>query len=211
MALQNSFATFFGALYPQTGNVINTAPTYGDAINVLNGTLTTGGTGVIPSPDDVRSGVAVGVTVGNLTLPLPAQVLAGVTFGTNGTQYTGTLVNNVIPYPPASDMIRLKVQISLNGEPVEGAAVTATLCQANSVVVGNVDPSLATEKAVTIGGYTELDLFRQVSFVRGSGEYMIEVKHKGQILASVKAAMPDQAEIFLSELVTLSSPGYTGG
>ena len=37
MALKNSFATFYGAIYPAVGNVINTAPVYGDAINALQG------------------------------------------------------------------------------------------------------------------------------------------------------------------------------
>ncbi len=37
MAQLNSFALFFGAVYPTESVVRNTAPTYGDPINVLNG------------------------------------------------------------------------------------------------------------------------------------------------------------------------------
>lgn len=37
MALQNSFATFFGAVYPSVSDVRSTAPVYGDPINVFTG------------------------------------------------------------------------------------------------------------------------------------------------------------------------------
>lgn len=210
MALQNSFATFFGAIYPAVGNVINTAPTYGDAVNVLNGTLTTGG-GVVPSEDDVRFGTAVGAGSGNMTLPAVDDVLLGVTFGTNGTQFTGTLEQNVIPTPPAGSTCRLKVQISLNGTPVDDAIVTCTLCQANSVVPTNISPSVTANFVKTINGYAEIDLYRQSSFTYGDGKYQIEVVHNNQKLASVKAGLPDETSIYLADLITLTEPGYTGG
>ena len=211
MSLQNSFATFFGAAYPLTGNVINTAPVYGDAINVLQGTLTPGGSGVVPSPDDVRSGVAVGATTGNMTLPSVDQVLLGVQFGTNGTQYTGTLEQNVIPTPPAGQICRLKVQIALNGEPIDDAIVLCKVLEANSVVGADIVPSVTGNFVKTINGYAEIDLYRQVAFERGDGIYSIQVKHNNQILCSLSAGMPDQSSVFLSELVELANPGYTGG
>jgi hypothetical protein len=211
MALQNSFATFFGADYPATGNVINTAPTYGDAVNVLNGTLTPGAGGVMPSEDDVRFGTAVGTGTGNMTLPAVADVLLGVTFGTNGTEFTGTLVQNVIPTPPAGAMCRLKIQISLNGEPVDDARVTCALCQANSVAGGNIAPSVTGNFVDTVNGYAEIDLYRQSAFTRGDGLYQIQAVHHNQKLCSIKVGMPDQQDIFLSELIALAEPGYTGG
>lgn len=210
MALQNSFATFFGADYPATGNVVNTAPAYGDAINVLVGTLSTGG-GVVPSANDVRAGVAVGATSGNLTLPGVDQVLLGVQFGTNGTQFTGTLEQNVIPTPPAGSRCRLKIQISLNGEAVDGARVTCTVCQANSIVGENIVPSVTGNYVDTINGYAEIDLYRASGFTRGNGRYQIQATHNNQVLCSIKAEMPDQESIYLSELVALAEPGYTGG
>jgi len=210
MALQNSFATFFGAIYPAEGNVINTAPAYGDAINALQGTLSTGG-GIVPSPDDVRDGIAVGASTGNLTLPPVADVLQGVTFGTAGTQFTGTLQQNVIPTPPGSQMCRLKAQISLNGTAVSDAVVTCKVIEANSVVGNDIVPSITGNVVKTINGYAEIDLYRQVAFERGDGIYSIEVKHNNKILCSMRAAMPDQADIFLSDLVELMDPSYTGG
>jgi len=214
MALQNSFAKFFGANYPLEGAVVNTAPVYGDAINVLTPSLDCGGGGgggTVPLASDVREGVAVGFGVGNLVLPAIADVLEGVTFGAGGTEFTGTLVQNMIPTPPAADMCRLKVQIALNGVGVDGATVTAAVAQANSIVNGNIDPSVVVKQNTTASGYTEMDLYRQVAFVRGSGEYLIEVQHNGKILASVKVAMPDQPEVFLTDLILISEPGYTGG
>jgi hypothetical protein len=210
MALQNSFALFFGADYPATGNVINTAPTYGDSQNVLNGTLATGG-GVVPSANDVRFGTAVGAGTGNMTLPAVAEVLLGVTFGTSGTEFTGTLVQNVIPTPPAGSQCRLKVQVSLNGQPVDGARVTATLCQANSTVPTSITASITSNFIDTINGYAEIDLYRQSAFVYGDGLYQIQVVHNNQILVSVKAGLPDEANIWLSELIEATNPGYTGG
>lgn len=212
MAEQNSFAKFFGAIYPSEATVINSAPTYGDAINVLQGTYNPGsGGGVIPSANDVRSGIAVGFGTGNLTLPTQPQVLLGVTFGAQGNEFTGTLQMNSIPNPPASDMCRLKVQVALNGTAVDQAYVKCKVLEANSIVTNNIDPSVTIYEAVTESGYVEIDLYRQTAFSRGSGVYSIQVTHRGQILASVKTAMPDQAEVFLSELIESADPEYTGG
>lgn len=90
MSLQNSFAKFYGANYPIEGNVAQ-GVTYGDAINVLVGTSTSGG-GTIPSVNDVRLGVAVGASTGNLEIPGVADVRLGTNYGALGIEYTGTLV-----------------------------------------------------------------------------------------------------------------------
>ena len=78
MAVVNSFAKFFAANYPLESDVLNTAPTYGDAINVLDGTYDPGGGGTIPSASDVRLGVAVGAGTGTANIPVANEVLAGV-------------------------------------------------------------------------------------------------------------------------------------
>lgn len=67
MAVVNSFAKFYGASYPAVSDVASSAPTYGDAVNVLNGTL---------SP-------CTGY-------PAESEVLDGVVFG-NSSEFTGTL------------------------------------------------------------------------------------------------------------------------
>ena len=90
MALQNSFATFYGATYPAEPDVL-LGVNYGDAINVFVGTSSSGG-GTIPSVNDVRLGVAVGSSTGNLVEPGVADVRLAVNYGTLGIQYTGTLV-----------------------------------------------------------------------------------------------------------------------
>ena len=90
MSLQNSFAKFYGANYPTESNVTQ-GVTYGDAINVLVGTSTSGG-GTIPSINDVRLGVAVGSSTGNLVIPGVGDVRLGINYGTLGLEYTGTLV-----------------------------------------------------------------------------------------------------------------------
>ena len=94
MAIINSFAVFYGANYPLESNVLNTAPTYGDAINVLNGTYVAGGGDAIPAADNVRDGIATGQTVGTIELPNAGEVLLGVGYGAQGTERTGTLVVN---------------------------------------------------------------------------------------------------------------------
>ena len=67
MAVVNSFAKFYGASYPAVSDVASSAPTYGDAVNVLNGTLSS----------------CTGY-------PSESEVLDGVVFG-NSSQFTGTL------------------------------------------------------------------------------------------------------------------------
>lgn len=91
MAELNSYALYHGASYPLESDVVNTAPTYGDAINVLNGTLDPGAAGTMPDPADVRLGTAVGETTGLLALPSVADVRSGTTFDAVAVQQTGTL------------------------------------------------------------------------------------------------------------------------
>lgn len=93
MAIVNSFAKFAGAIYPAESNVLVTAPTFGDSLNVLNGTFAPSGAGcTYPGTQDVREGVTYGgIYTGVLQLPLPSQVLVGTGYGANGTEYDGTL------------------------------------------------------------------------------------------------------------------------
>lgn len=68
-----------------------------------------GGSCDYPSEDDVRFGVDYdfGAQTGNLTLPSPSDVLSGVTYGGNGTQFTGTLQNGIAPpNPPATTALQ---------------------------------------------------------------------------------------------------------
>lgn len=51
-----------------------------------------GGSCDYPSEDDVRDGVTFDTYTGNLVLPDEADVESGVGYGTDGTEYTGTLV-----------------------------------------------------------------------------------------------------------------------
>jgi len=90
MAVVNSFALFASATYPAVSDVLATAPVYGDAQNVLQGTFVPSGA-TIPAVTDVRDGVAVGAGLGVLELPVASQVLLGVGYGANGIELTGTL------------------------------------------------------------------------------------------------------------------------
>ena len=65
---------------------------YGVDGNSLTGTYDPGAGGVVPNANDVRSGVAVGVTTGNLVLPNVANVRTGINFDSPAVQQTGTLV-----------------------------------------------------------------------------------------------------------------------
>jgi hypothetical protein len=49
-----------------------------------------GGIPDYPSENDVRLGVTFDVYTGNLELPAEADVLTGVQYGTNGTEFTGS-------------------------------------------------------------------------------------------------------------------------
>jgi len=90
MAVVNSFATFAGATYPDPADVL-LGVTYGDPVNILVGTFETTG-GIIPSVSDVRAGVQVGSGIGNLVLPATFDVLAGIGYGSNGSEYIGSLI-----------------------------------------------------------------------------------------------------------------------
>jgi hypothetical protein len=140
MAVVNSFAKFYSASYPATSDVLATAPVYGDAINVLQGTNSGGGactgypattdvlvgitygdssqfTGTLdpdsgmPDESKVRSGIVYGSTsqfTGNSQLPVISVVLAGTGYGSNGTEYVGTLQSSGSPvpvYPPVEDVL----------------------------------------------------------------------------------------------------------
>ncbi len=105
MAVVNSFAKFYGASYPSEPNVLSTAPVYGDAINVLQGTASGGGAcGGYPPVADVVDGVVFGDSsqyTGTLDIDVAAnspdvsKVRLGVTYGSTN-QFTGTSVMPVI-------------------------------------------------------------------------------------------------------------------
>lgn len=128
MAVVNSFAKFWGANYPAESDVVITAPVYGDAINVLQGTATAGGnypaeaevlegtvygninqfTGIldpdagIPDVSKVRDGVVFGSSgqfTGISQMPVVSTVLSGIGYGASGTEYTGTLQVTGTPVP----------------------------------------------------------------------------------------------------------------
>lgn len=162
MAEANSYATFGLAVYPAETDVADTAPTYGDPINVLNGTLPDAGT--MPDPADVRRDTPVAATVGTLDVPVASSVLVGVpvdagvgnyagpavadvrapvTFGANGTQFTGLLT---VPVPDEvlldtlydndtqTGTIRLPAQIQVELNVVYGPS---------DLLTGSLDPGVA--------------------------------------------------------------------
>lgn len=100
MAIINSFAVFNGANYPLESDVLDTAPTYGDSINILNGTFSAGGGGNVPAADDVRDGIVTGSSIGTIELPAASDVRDGVGYGAQGIERTGTLNVDTTPTTP---------------------------------------------------------------------------------------------------------------
>ncbi len=154
MAVVNSFAVFAGATYPAESNVLVTAPTYGDAINVLNGTFAPSGGGcAYPGTQDVREGVTYGgVYTGVLELPIPSQVLVGTGYGANGTEYDGTLTcppgGISQPIPPVMTTGQIASPL-MNGDSYTDALGRA--------FVWFVDPmtGMTTSTPVTFKGYLD--------------------------------------------------------
>lgn len=147
MAVVNSFAKFYSANYPAESDVLATAPVYGDAINVLQGTSSGGGnypavtevllgvvygdlsqfTGTLdpdsgmPDESKVRDGIVYGSTsqfTGNSQMPVVSTVLSGIGYGSNGTEYTGTLQVSGSPVPiyPSVENVLLGVQFGNVGD-----------------------------------------------------------------------------------------------
>jgi hypothetical protein len=156
MALQNSFASFFGAVYPAESNVLITAPVYGDSINVLNGAYTPSGGGgcSYPGTDDVREGIiyADGALLGVLELPLPSQVLVGTGYGANGTEYDGTL--NFPPGGISQPLPPVMITGQIASPLINGDSYTDALGRA---FVWFVDPmaGMTTATPVSFKGYLD--------------------------------------------------------
>lgn len=89
MAVVNSFAKFYGATYPAEGDVRQGSPTYGDAIDIRNGTLVVSGdTPNYPPESAVLEGTIYGTDgaeefSGNVHLPPIDKVEDQYTFGPN--------------------------------------------------------------------------------------------------------------------------------
>ena len=95
MAEVNSYAIYHGAIYPGINTVLNTAPTYGDAVNVLNGVYEAGSECILPNAVDVRAGTPVGEEVGTLIVPDPCDVTMGTPTDNTTGKYKETLENEV--------------------------------------------------------------------------------------------------------------------
>jgi hypothetical protein len=157
MAVVNSFAKFAGATYPAESNVLNTAPTYGDGVNVLNGTYSPapGGGCTYPGTDDVREGVVYGgIYTGVLKLPLPSQVLVGTGYGADGTEFDGTL--NFPPGGISQPIPPVMTTGQIVSPLIIGDSYTDALGRA---FVWFVDPmtGMTTSTPVTFNGYTDCD------------------------------------------------------
>lgn len=154
MAVVNSFAKFAGANYPAEANVLVTAPQYGDAINVLNGTFAPSGGGcTYPGTQDVREGVTYGgIYTGVLELPLPSQVLVGTGYGANGTEYDGTL--NFPPGGISQPIPPVMTTGQIASPLIIGDSYTDALGRA---FVWFVDPmpGMTTATPVTFNGYLD--------------------------------------------------------
>ena len=154
MAVVNSFAKFAGATYPAESNVLVTAPTYGDGINVLNGTFAPSGAGcTYPGTQDVREGVTYGgIYTGLLELPLPSQVLIGTGYGANGTEYDGTL--NFPPGGISQPIPPVMTTGQIASPLIIGDSYTEALGRA---FVWFVDPmtGMTTSTPVTFKGYLD--------------------------------------------------------
>ncbi|QOV90891.1 hypothetical protein [Humisphaera borealis] len=88
-----NYGSFDGSTYQYVGEY--TGGGHPNQTDVRSGTVFGNGseyTGslVVPAASDVRDGVAFDVGLGNLTLPQTTQVSLGVSYGGNGTEYTGT-------------------------------------------------------------------------------------------------------------------------
>lgn len=92
---------------------VRSGTTYGE------GNLQTG-TAVIPSPNDVRDGTNVDATIGNLELPAEANVLDGVGYGSNSTEFTGTDKGESFNTSLSPAQIKLGESIQNLGETVIG-------------------------------------------------------------------------------------------
>jgi hypothetical protein len=157
MAVVISFAKFAGATYPAGSDVLNTAPTYGDGVNVLNGTYSPapGGGCTYPGTDDVREGVVYGgIYTGVLKLPLPSQVLVGTGYGANGTEFDGTL--NFPPGGISQPIPPVMTTGQIVSPLIIGDSYTDALGRA---FVWFVDPmtGMTTSTPVTFNGYTDCD------------------------------------------------------
>lgn len=108
MAVVNSFAKFASATYPAEGSVA-TGVTYGDSNNSFIGSLNVDSSANLPNENEVLNGITFGSSnqfTGNVTLPVVGDVRSGIQYGSNGTQYTGTLsASGSVTVPAVTDVL----------------------------------------------------------------------------------------------------------
>lgn len=182
MAIVNSFAVFAGATYPLEADVLDTAPTYGDDQNVLNGTYNAGGSDAIPAADNVREGIATGQTVGTIELPDASDVLLGIGYGAQGVERTGTLV---VPNASGTPEYQKDIAFNAGDDYLGGNAITwespafapmdgtlyFTLCDDRFVEWLNASPTYSSQTTI------DLELTHEQTSEIPSDVYRYGIRH----------------------------------
>lgn len=136
MAVVNSFAIFASATYPAEAQVAS-GITYGDSNNSYTGSLNVDTAANAPSEDEVLSGIVFGSSnqfTGNVTLPVVGDVRSGTQYGSNGTQYTGTLsASGTVTVPAVGDVLN-GVSYGDPLSPIVGTYISPTIGQVEAGV-----------------------------------------------------------------------------
>lgn len=147
-------------------------------------------------PDDGTWNVVVtsdGYTSIVTTLAISADIAAG--------DQVYALEQYAISPPSDAAYCTVSCVVRRNGEPDEGATITAVLQGKNNCVPGVVvrESLSATTNA---SGTAELELIRQDQFVDGSGAYKIVVTcSDGSVIAEVNRTIPNQSTTTLSDII----------
>ncbi|WP_417459161.1 sialate O-acetylesterase [Kordiimonas sp.] len=142
------------------------------------------------------------VNDGNWTVVITKQdySFSGATLTVSGdTTEAYEMTANTPPTPSDPTLCVARVYFALNGTPVEGASVTASLgvdSAADSMILSKSKTSTTTD----VSGYAQLELVRQENFTTGTGKYEIKLLHNGITHWSKTVAMPNASSAWIEDL-----------
>ena len=122
-----------------------------------------------------------------------------------------TINSSPITQPKSPGLCAVVFYVRHNGKLVRGASVTATLTETGSYLDETAISTVNDTDTTDASGRAVLQLIREDQFLTGSGQYKIDIVHRGQVIASHTTAIPSTSAASFEDILRKFFPTTGNG